>query len=247
MELTIDTNEDTLTRIENYTKQIHKTHYNNCSKEVQLILDNFILMEKYSYLFLHKASNSTLENLIIPQKEINDKWFCTHDKPTINKWLYTTSADIFSWSLEFLSKSDVIKYGCIARDHYKTALKDDPNMAFALFGLAQWNIYVPVILGGGKNKAIKLFKQAIKVSRNRSEKFYSYIYLSQAYFDKNKKQQSSLTLQKALELAPNSSHIHFIQSLNQDNCSYFEYMTNRTNIENKVNNDSQMAVKTNDI
>jgi tetratricopeptide (TPR) repeat protein len=247
LELTIVTNEDTLTRIENYKNQIFKKNYSNYSKEVQLILDNFILMEKFSYLYFHEANECTLKNIIIPQKEINDNWFSSHNRSTINKWLYSTSADVFSWSLQFLSKSDVFKYAVTAQDYYKEALKNDPNMAFALFGIGQWNIYVPTVFGGGKNKAISQFKQTVEVSRNRSEKFYSYVLLSQAYFDKDNKKQASITLEKALKLVPNSSYVHFMQLLNQENSSYFEYMTNKTSLENKVSNNSKIIIQTKDI
>jgi len=223
-----------LKTINEYQEQ-NKSLITSFSDEAQLIINNFIVLEQYNYIYNIDINDSNLQDLILSQNSKNDKWFDAHNKNTINKWLYCTAADIKSCCLQFVSKTDAMKIGLSIKDYYKTALKLDKNMSYALFGLGQWLIQAPAIAGGNKNDAIETFKLAVNSSRNNAETFYGYIFLSQAYFTKKETSKASNMLTKALSIEPQSNYIAFIKILNESNYSLYYYVTHREKIDKKLN------------
>jgi len=223
-----------LKTINEYQEQ-NKSLITSFSDEAQLIINNFIVLEQYNYIYNININDSNLQDLILSQNSKNDKWFDAHNKNTINKWLYCTAADIKSCCLQFVSKTDAMKIGLSIKDYYKTALKLDKNMSYALFGLGQWLIQAPAIAGGNKNDAIETFKLAVNSSRNNAETFYGYIFLSQAYFTKKETSKASNMLTKALSIEPQSNYIAFIKILNESNYSLYYYVTHREKIDKKLN------------
>ncbi|OJF77242.1 MAG: hypothetical protein BKP49_03685 [Treponema sp. CETP13] len=204
------------------------------SAESKLIIENFITLEKYNYMYTLDIHNPKLPELILPQKDKNDKWFDTHDKENINKWLYCTAADVISCCMQFVSKTDAMKMGLTIKDHYKKALSMDSNMSYALFGMGQWLIQAPGIAGGSKKGAIEAFELSLSSARNNAERFYAYVLLSQGYYEGNKKDVATSTLQKAIDLAPNSTYPMFIKLLNDNNYSLYYYITHREKIDKKL-------------
>lgn len=207
----------------------------NFDDEAQLILNNFIILEKYNYMYNMDINNPNLSSLILPQKQKNDNWFSSHDAKTINKWLYCTSADVNSCCMQFVSRTEAMKIGLTVKTNYQKALEFDTNMSYALFGMGQWLIQAPGFVGGSTKKAIETFNHALASSRNKAETFYSYILLSQAYFDTKEIKKASALLEKALQIQPNSDYIAFIQLLNNNEYSLYYYVTHRKKIDAKLN------------
>lgn len=222
-----------LNQINNY-QEINTNKIASFSDETQLILNNFIVLEKYNYMYNLDINNPKISNLILSQKRKNDKWFETHDAKTINKWLYCTSADINSCCMQFVSKTEAIKIGISIKDSYTEALNLDPDMSYALFGMGQWLIQAPGIFGGSTKKAIQTFEHALNSARNTAETFYACIFLSQSYFEEKDYQKTEFILNKALYIEPESKYLSFIKTLNKSNYSLYYYILHREKIDKEL-------------
>lgn len=235
LQLTAENNlQNSLNKIDEYTTKLHHTTYSTYTPEAQLILDNFLILEKFAYLYYDDMNNPLLSKIILNQKEKNDLWFSRHTEEPINKWLYSSYADILSWSLQYLSKTELIKTGLKVKKCYEQALKFDPDMSYALFGLGQWYIQAPIIGGGSIKKGIKKLQRALDLSCSNSEVFNACLLLSQAYFENNKKDLANTFLQKAACILPHNNYISFIKILNKNNHSLFYYNSHKAKMDHDL-------------
>jgi tetratricopeptide (TPR) repeat protein len=223
-----------LSKIDNYQKTNSKI-IASFSDEAQLILNNFLVLEKYNYMYNLNINNPEISKLILAQNSENDKWFASHKPATINKWLYCTSADINSCCMQFVSKKELVKMGLGIKNKYNEALNLDPNMSYALFGIGQWLIQAPVIFGGSPKKAIEAFEHALSSARDTAETFYACIFLSQAYFDDKETAKAENTLYKAFSIEPDSTYVSLIETLNKSNYSLYYYIVHRDKINKELN------------
>jgi|GEM_PF-1172608 len=96
------------------------------------------------------------------------------------------------------------------RSHYEEALKLDPEYADATFGLAQWHLNVPSVLGGRLSEAERLFARAVELNPKRVSYRLYYAEALLKISGRNKK-RATLQLEAGLKIVPTSDGMREIQ------------------------------------
>lgn len=92
-----------------------------------------------------------------------------------------------------------LKYGRCAREEIETALRLDPNSAWARIGQGVGNYYLPESFGGGVGKAIEDFRRASVLQPNLAD---AWLWLGIAQRKKGDLNAARSALEKARKLAP---------------------------------------------
>jgi len=105
--------------------------------------------------------------------------------------------------------------GAIARagevkTHYEEALKLDPEYADATFGLAQWHLNVPSVLGGRLSEAEKLFARAVELGPKKVSYRLYYAEALLKISGRNRK-RAIAQLEAGLKIVPTSEGMREIQ------------------------------------
>lgn len=224
-----------LLRTADFQSKLQKTETADpFTDEERLILDNFIILEKYNYMREQDKNNPEIKNMMLSQNKKNDTWFTTHTGNTPNKWLYCTAADVISCCLPYIPVSSAMKKGFTIKNYYEEALRQDPGLSYALTNIAQWYYYAPSFGGGSKTKARHYFELALTDARNEAETYYAKIFLSQYLFDEKDIKQSSLLLSEAASEVPDGRYIAHIQKLNNAGYSLYYYNQHQSEIDRKL-------------
>lgn len=204
------------------------------SEEFYLTLENILTWEKYNYLLEIEFKDPQLEPLITAQYKKIREYINSHKNEKFNSWFYETAADVLAASLQFLPINKAMSEGLNVKKYYDEALEINPDFTFALMNIAQWYYYAPAISGGGKNKTLKSLVQSVEKAKDNIDKFYSYAMLSQIYFDMGNKDEAKNCLEKATALYPDSKHTQKLKIINENNYSYFSYVTDREKLDKKI-------------
>lgn len=94
-----------------------------------------------------------------------------------------------------------LKYGQCAKDEVNKAIQLDGNLAMAYVSRGVGNYYLPEQFGGGIDLAMKDFDKAIALNPNLSD---AYLWKGIALRKANKNGEAHASLQKAVQLNPNS-------------------------------------------
>ena len=94
------TQQEALAKVESFEKQFagQKASFN---QEENLIIDNFILLEKYNCLSKMGTSSKTLREMMKTQKETLEAYFKKSPRKQANKWLVCTYGDVLSCFMAF--------------------------------------------------------------------------------------------------------------------------------------------------
>ena len=138
----------------------NKDKISDLSEMETIVLENFIIMEKYNYLYekpgqakvQHEILGNQLKKIesFVENNQINDAYF------------FCTQADITSCYMGY-SVGDVLKYGTSVRPLYEKALECNPNLSYALTNIGQWYYFAPGIAGGSKKKLYLILKKPVNV------------------------------------------------------------------------------------
>lgn len=202
------------------------------SEEEELILENFVLLERYNYLKDDSNNKELLRSSLKAQKEKCDAWLKANKKEVPNKWLCVTYADTISCYISF-SVSDVIKYGLSIKDYYLKAYAQDENTSYVLTNLAQWYYWAPKLNGGSKKKAGDYFEKAVKAARTDAERYFADIFLSQYLFETGDKGRSATLLREAKSYCPESHYVALIEGANKDGLSFFAWSKKHSSMDGK--------------
>ena len=206
--------------------------------EEKLIFENFKILEQYNYMRQIPSMEGSLKSLIRTQYDKNDAYFSAHKNGTINKWLWSTAADMLSCNLSYATVGVIMRDGIAVKKYYEKALNEDPAMSYALTNIAQWYYFAPSIGGGSKTKAGEYFERAVRDARTDAETYFAKIFLSQFLFDdKTQKAESSKLLDEADSLQKGGSYIAWIKKVNKAGYSLLEYNAKKMtpdNIEKKL-------------
>ncbi|MBO4321231.1 MAG: hypothetical protein J5857_12260 [Treponema sp.] len=220
MEITAcSTQQEALSKVEAFEKQFQpqKSSFN---QEENLIIDNFIILEKYNCYSKMGWSSSNLRNIMKTQKEILEVYFKTNPRKQANKWLVCTYGDVLSCFMAF-SVGDVLKCGLTVKDCYDSVIKEDPSFSYGLTNAAQWYYWAPGINGGSKKKAGQYFEKAVSSARNSAEKYFAEVFYSQYLLENKQKEQSTVHLDNARALCPSSKTVQELKTLNASGKSMF--------------------------
>ena len=213
------TPQEALAKVEVFEKQFEglKTSF---TQEENLIVENFILIEKYNCLSKMGTSSKILREMMKAQKEVLEAYFKKSPRKQANKWLVCTYGDVLANFMAF-SVGDVLKCGLTVKDCYDSVIEEDPNFSYGLTDAAQWYYWAPVINGGSKKKAGQYFERALASARNNGEKFFAELFYSQLLFETKQPDQSSIHLDKAGKLCPGSKTVEEVKILNAKGKSLF--------------------------
>ena len=138
--------------------------------------------------------------------------------------------------MQFLPRTDAIKYGLQEKKEYATVLENEPQMSLALINSALWYYFAPAVGGGSKSKAKTYFSDAFKHAASDYEKYYAAIYLSQFCFEQKDSAGAEQYLAEAEKVLPGTGYIAFIRELNGIGFSLYDYNNNssRAKVKRKL-------------
>jgi hypothetical protein len=234
-ELTSENPETALTKIANYRENLFsEENKKNLSEQGSLILETFLILEEFNYLYEINPKHPNIESIVMPQNQILEKWIKSHKEEEISSWLYVTAGDLLSCSMSLYSIPKAMEIGLLVKNYYEIALEKNPNMCYGNLNMAQWFFHAPAIGGGSKKKAKELFQVALKNASGKGETFYTNLLYSQFLLDQNDKKNASAYLSKAESIQPDSKKIVFVKKLNDNGFTLFYYMLNTEKVEKKL-------------
>lgn len=226
--------------LEYQTSLLAQEEYKNFSEETKLILDNMLFLEKLkNQVKLIENDKDAKNKLKIETQNQIKKTADFINLPksngkTPNKWLLVNQGDLISFSLQFATLSEAIKFGLEVKTYYEDALLQDDKMTFALVNLGMWYYYVPGIAGGDKQKTYEFVKKSVENARTSSEEYFSKIIYSQVIFELDKKDEAKTLLEEAKSLCPESQSISLMEKLNKLGISWIEYSANPKKYDKKL-------------
>lgn len=222
-------------KVDEYRKRVLSAEEcKTLSEQAQLVIDTFLVMETYNYIYEADPNDSRLKDLILPQMRKLEDFIKVHAESEINEWLYTVAGDVISCCLRFLPKAEAMKKGLVIKDYYLKALSIKSDCWYTLINTAQWFFQAPAIGGGSKDKARTYFEKAYAAAKTPSGKYYTSIMLSQSRYADDKKDEADSLLSKARNIIPESKFVKKIASINLIGHDYFYYVTHRDNIDKKL-------------
>lgn len=220
------------TEVQKY-KNLHP--YSSFTNQEKLIIDTFLLLEKYNYTWEDSSNNASLQNQLLNQINLNEKYITTNPAGT-NEWLYVLTADTFSCYMSYNPVSGALKYGLKVKEYYEKCLSLNPKNSYCLTHYGQWFYWAPAVNGGSKKKAMSNFSLGLTYAKNNAEKFYAEIFMSQMYYDQKDKQSAKTHLDKAKTYCPASEYIKELENYNAEGYSLFTYSKKKAEDEKRVNN-----------
>ena len=144
--------------IENNSSQTYKNIYS-------LVKAKSITDEKEKYNYLKNAINQNKDYI----------------KSDDADYLISVS-ELMSYIVYYSGLSEKISFGSKSKEIYKKILEKDESNFFALLGTAIGYMHAPAIAGGSNKKAFEYFNSALNNSKEKYQKYLSYVWLSQYYF-----------------------------------------------------------------
>ncbi|MFC2478983.1 MAG: hypothetical protein ACFNQG_08145 [Treponema socranskii subsp. buccale] len=231
--------ESALAKIETYAAEhFSENALASFTDEEKLIFENFKILEQYNYMRQIPSMEGSLKSLIRTQYDKNDAYFSAHKNDAINKWLWSTAADMLSCNLSYATVGVIMHDGIAVKKYYQKALEEDPAMSYALTNIAQWYYFAPAIGGGNRAKAGEYFERAVRDARTDAETYFAKIFLSQFLFDdKTREAESAKLLDEADALQSGGSYIAWIKKVNKAGYSLLQYNAKKmtkSDIEKKL-------------
>ncbi|MCR4939065.1 MAG: hypothetical protein K5930_03015 [Treponemataceae bacterium] len=204
------------------------------SYETELVIENYILLEKCDCLDEIIPDHPDKEPLLKEQKQKMSDWFKSHDQENLSSWFYCSYAAMISNYLEFQSLFTKMEEGLLVKEYLEKAIELDPKMSFAQVGLALWYYFAPAISGGSVKKALSYCEEAVRNARNDAELFVAKFYQSQCFLEEGKKAEYNTSMKALKEISPTGRKVALLEKLNDAGYTIFDYQDNRTKIQKKL-------------
>lgn len=232
MELSLLTDsEEIISRLDSFATE-YETEFNACNDQEKLILENFVILEKYNYYFDDKSKKSYLKELMGNQVNKCDKFIGKKKMEEFNKWFLCSRGDLASCYMVFSAK-DVLKYGVEVKKFYEASIEQDKEFCYGLMNLGQWYYWAPKIAGGSSKKAIALLEESKACAKTAGTKYYANIFLSQLLFEEKRKEEAASILEEAFLICPESNFLSTIKKCNQKGISLFQYNRNKSDLKDE--------------
>lgn len=226
---------DAISFLNSFEKEIKSSaEYNASNAEVKFIVENMLVLEKYSFMYKKDMKSPELKPFILAQNDKIEEWKKKDTNNDLSSWFYLSSGDVINSSMQFLSQATAIKQGLKEKDEYEMIAKNNPQHSFCLINKALWYYFAPAIGGGSKSVAKTDFENAMKFAACNYEKFYSRVYLSQIYYDEKKSAESEKLLKECDEILPDNIIVPFLRKLNENGYSMMYYIVNREKVDKKL-------------
>lgn len=204
------------------------------SEQAYLIIESFLILEQFNYIYEANQKDERLKDLILPQVRKLDEFIEKNEKSEINKWLWTIAGDTISCSLGFMPTGEAMKRGLVIKTYYLNAIEQDACFSYALMNAGQWFFQAPAIGGGSKTKARSYFEAAVTNAKTPAEVYYSNAFLSQSRFDEDRKDEAAALLKKAEEVIKGGFLVDKMKKVNELGYHYFYYIMHRKEIDKKI-------------
>ncbi len=224
-----------LSKVDSFLSSVHSgSAYGSASREVKIVVDNFLVYSKYNILYERNDKDAALKDLVVKQYRVVEAYREENKKAVFNPWFYLSSGDIVNSCMQFLSRGEAIKVGLQEKSDYDSLIKSNPRMSCALINAGLWYYFAPGIGGGSKSKAKDYFLKASQNASTSYERYYANIYLSQCLFEGKKSEDCEKYLAMADAAAPGTSYVTFIKKLNASGYSLFDYISNKAKLDAKL-------------
>lgn len=221
--------------LDNYSASIFSDSlYKDAGTEARFVVDNMLVLEKYSYMYEKNMTSPDLKPFILAQYEKINEYTAAHENEKLSPWFYLSSGDVINSSMQFISQATAIKLGLKEKDDYDDVVKNNPDLAFARINRALWYYFAPAIGGGSKSVAKNDFNKAVETAACDYERFYSRIFLSQIYYDDGNTSECKKLLDECDKILPGNVYTPFIRFLNDNKYSLLFYTNNREKVEKKL-------------
>ncbi|TVL68909.1 hypothetical protein [Brachyspira hyodysenteriae] len=165
--------------IENNNSQTYKNIYS-------LATSKSITNEKEKYNYLKDAINENTD--YIKSEDID--------------YLISVS-ELMNYIIYYSGLSEKISFGSKSKEIYKKILHKDKSNFFALLGIAIGYMHTPAISGGSNEKAFEYFNEALNNSKEKYQKYLSYVWLSQYCFKIKDNQNYKYFIEMSKKIYPN--------------------------------------------
>ena len=219
----------TLAELPNYAKDF---------EQEQCLLETLYFAEYYEHALNADGNQKELRAEV--KRLLKNDFACINarNKNDVCDWLYLLTGDVTAYYMT-RSLAATFLYGMRVRDCYEKAAEVNPERASAYVSMGNWCFYAPAILGGGKAKAQKNFDIAEKCVVIPGEKYLVYIAQSQLNFENKKTAVANEYLEKAIALDLGRKDLDLIAKCNKKGISYFEYLRNRSGVDEEMSEDEK--------
>ncbi len=220
--------EKILSSIDNFSTE-NKEKIKKCAEQEKIILENFIAMEKYNYLYEKPGQARIQHEELFKSLQKCQAFAQQHNDSELDAYFFCTWADITSCYMGY-SLKDVIKYGTEVKPLYEKALKENPKLSYALTNIGQWYYFAPKIAGGSKKKTLEYFTMAKDCAESTSQKYFANIFLSQILFEQKDLKKCNELLDEATTFCPQSKYLEKIKGANSQGLSLFEFNKKKSSL-----------------
>ena len=207
-------------------------------EQEQCLLESLYFAEYYEHAL---NADGNQKELRAEMKRIMKNDFACIDarkKEQVCDWMYELTADVTAYYMT-RSIAATLMYGMKTKELFEKAVFVNPKRASSYVSLGNWCFYAPSLLGGGKAKAQKNFDKAESCAVIPGEKYLVYIAQSQINFENKKTDAAKEYLEKAIALDLGRKDLDLIARCNKKGISYFEYLRNRSGIDEEMAEDEK--------
>lgn len=213
--------EKVLSAIDDFSSE-NENSIKDLSEQEKIILDNFIVMERYNYL-IGKAGQDKIQQKILGERlKVMEAFSKKTPESELDPLFLCTKADVTSCYMAF-SVSDVLKFGTSLKPLYEKALEKNPDCSYILTNIGQWYYFAPKIIGGSKKKTLSYFEKAREAAKTPAQKYFADIFLSQLLFENKDFDRSRELLAEAETFCPGSFYLAKINKANARGISLYQY------------------------
>ena len=207
-------------------------------EQEECILESLYFTEFYERALMSSGNQKELRTQMKNQMKKNLACIDKRTKKQIHEWLYQLTGDVISYYMT-RSVTATFLYGLKVKGLYEKALEVNKDFASPHVCLGNWCFYAPVVFGGGKGKSLKHFEEAGRCAKVDGEKYLAYIGISQINYEKKSRASANEYIEKAADLGLGRKELDMILKCNEKGYSYFQYLRNRSGIDEEMSEDEK--------
>ena len=208
---------------------------NEAGEEAMLAVENVFVCEQYHYMWELDDKAKATGDLILSQFNKVMEWNQSHPLEKRGEWYTLTACEVINNSMPLFKYSKKISLGMDNKKVYDAMLSSGCKKGLLYLHTGLWYSFAPSIAGGSDAKAKKYFAVATHIGPTDYEKFFGYVFLSQAEFKMGDNASCQAHLAEADKISPSNAYTDFVRYLNKAGCDSFEYANDKDDTMAKVN------------
>lgn len=207
-------------------------------EQEERILESLYLTEYYERSLSSSGNQKELRSQMKAQMKKNIACIDRSGPKKISGWLYQLTGDVTSYYMT-RSVTATFLYGRRVKTYYEKALEMDKTLSLPRVCLGNWCFYAPRIFGGGIKKALRHYESALETAELPGEKYLAYISMSQINYESKNPEKAREYLEMAAGLGLGRKDLDLIERCNEMGLSYFQYLRNRSGIDEQMSEDEK--------